>query len=677
MAANFFNFRNGISLSNLSGDPATVANGDIWYSTSAGAFRFRAAGVTSSFLTTTGLTASKAVVTDGSSNLLSSTTTATEVGYLSGVTSAIQTQFTGKLSLTGGTMTGAFIAASGTLAAPGIAFATDTGTGFYKSNPGEILVSSSGTNTFGFLTSQFRTFFSGSNSVPAVAVGSNNSGIYAGSGIGISSTGTSIALFQENTGVHPQVQAGVVNAAVGFPQFTFQGDTDTGMYWSASDSLSLTTGGTARLSISSTGVVSVPTVVAATSTTTGSLTVAGGLGVAGAAYAASFNGVFNSAGRNGAVRTATATTTILASDDTVLLDMTSGAFTSTLPAASAGKQVLFFMKIDSGGNAATIAAAGTDTINGSASVTLGAQYDTMEIWSDGSGKWIAIRSVIANSANAIVRRDSNFGIQASGGNFAGTTASTSKTTGAIITAGGIGVSKDVTAAGFLFAGSTSGFITHRAAATTTSYSLNWPAAQGGASTLLLNDGSGNFSWNSSTGTGNVVFSASPTFTGTALAAALAASSTITATTFIATTTGTLFNSTGSNPGAANNIVVNNASSTGMSGTAYQVGGGANGQAKVLYSPGASFLVGPTDNDTSTPVQLVTNNGAVGFQLAATGSLRLGQTSTTNTHALNTSVGTNGAGVLTLTNAPTGRTGNPAGYITITINGTLAYLPYWT
>jgi hypothetical protein len=43
---------------------------------------------------------------DASKNLISSAVTPTELGYLSGVTSAIQTQFTGKLSLTGGTMTG-------------------------------------------------------------------------------------------------------------------------------------------------------------------------------------------------------------------------------------------------------------------------------------------------------------------------------------------------------------------------------------------------------------------------------------------------------------------------------------------------------------------------------------------------------------------------------------------
>jgi len=52
------------------------------------------------------LTASKAVATDSSGFLVASSVTSTELGYVSGVTSAIQTQFSGKLSLSGGTMSG-------------------------------------------------------------------------------------------------------------------------------------------------------------------------------------------------------------------------------------------------------------------------------------------------------------------------------------------------------------------------------------------------------------------------------------------------------------------------------------------------------------------------------------------------------------------------------------------
>lgn len=50
-------------------------------------------------------------------------------------------------------------------------------------------------------------------------------------------------------------------------------------------------------------------------------------------------------------------------------------------------------------------------------------------------------------------------------------------------------------------GSTSGFITLLAADTTVSYSVKWPAAQGGASEVLTNDGSGNLSWNAAGASG--------------------------------------------------------------------------------------------------------------------------------------------------------------------------------
>lgn len=54
-------------------------------------------------------TASRALVSDGSGFVSAATTTATEIGYVNGVTSAIQTQIDGKVSDTGDTMTGALL----------------------------------------------------------------------------------------------------------------------------------------------------------------------------------------------------------------------------------------------------------------------------------------------------------------------------------------------------------------------------------------------------------------------------------------------------------------------------------------------------------------------------------------------------------------------------------------
>lgn len=51
-------------------------------------------------------TPSRALVTDATKNAISATTTAAEIGFVNGVTSAIQTQLNNKLSLAGGTLTG-------------------------------------------------------------------------------------------------------------------------------------------------------------------------------------------------------------------------------------------------------------------------------------------------------------------------------------------------------------------------------------------------------------------------------------------------------------------------------------------------------------------------------------------------------------------------------------------
>jgi hypothetical protein len=96
---------------------------------------------------------------------------------------------------------------------------------------------------------------------------------------------------------------------------------------------------------------------------------------------------------------------------------------------------------------------------------------------------------------------------------------------------------------------------------------------------------------------------------------------------------------------------------------------------MFLTTGNSSLDGVgTGSISLTPGSVTTGTmGNVQLNAAAV----IGAPSTTPTHNLNTSTGTNSIGALTLTNAPTGISGNPTGYVTITINGTLAYLPYWT
>lgn len=68
-------------------------------------------------------------------------------------------------------------------------------------------------------------------------------------------------------------------------------------------------------------------------------------------------------------------------------------------------------------------------------------------------------------------------------------------------------------------------------------------------------------------------------------------------------------------------------------------------------------------------------GTVQFSVDTNGVIVL-SSGTSNQHTLNTKLATNGSGVLTLTNGPSGTSGNPTGYIQITINGSTRNIPFW-
>ena len=95
-----------------------VAEGTNQYFTTARAQAAITGGASS--VVTANLTASRALVSDGSGKIAASaTTTTTEIGYLAGVTSALQTQIDGKLNLTGGTLTGGLIGTTGSFSSSG------------------------------------------------------------------------------------------------------------------------------------------------------------------------------------------------------------------------------------------------------------------------------------------------------------------------------------------------------------------------------------------------------------------------------------------------------------------------------------------------------------------------------------------------------------------------------
>jgi large repetitive protein len=60
-----------------------------------------------------------------------------------------------------------------------------------------------------------------------------------------------------------------------------------------------------------------------------------------------------------------------------------------------------------------------------------------------------------------------------------------------------------------------------------------------------------------------------------------------------------------------------------------------------------------------------------------GAVVIGPPGEDGTHSLNTATATPASGVGTITNLPSGASGNPAGYISIIVNTTTVVIPYWT
>jgi hypothetical protein len=85
------------------------------------------------------------------------------------------------------------------------------------------------------------------------------------------------------------------------------------------------------------------------------------------------------------VITKTASYTATTSDDVILCN--TNALTITLPAASNTGKTLRIVKIGSDTNSITISRAGSDTIDGVNTITLGSQYDSVQLIADGSATW--------------------------------------------------------------------------------------------------------------------------------------------------------------------------------------------------------------------------------------------------------------------------------------------------
>lgn len=134
----------------LDGVANTVSLADtgtkLMWSTDTNLYRAAAGSLkTDGNLTVSGLTASRALATDANKQLVSSATTSTELGFVSGVTSAIQTQLNNKMSISGGTFTGAVTFIAGSPSVPSIQFTgSSTGTGIYAGVTNTISMTTAG-----------------------------------------------------------------------------------------------------------------------------------------------------------------------------------------------------------------------------------------------------------------------------------------------------------------------------------------------------------------------------------------------------------------------------------------------------------------------------------------------------------------------------------------------------
>lgn len=103
--------------------------------------------------------------------------------------------------------------------------------------------------------------------------------------------------------------------------------------------------------------------------------------------------------------------TVAATDASCDCDATGGNVVINLPASSGGRKEIFFIKTDSSTNTCTINRNGSDTIEGSASVVLLAQYDSLLIRDQPIGSWLKVSPKIPGSAGNIIynTNGSNFG----------------------------------------------------------------------------------------------------------------------------------------------------------------------------------------------------------------------------------------------------------------------------
>jgi hypothetical protein len=170
---------------------------------------------------------------------------------------------------------------NGSASLPTISFFSDTNTGFYNITGDQIGFAAGGTLVADLYTGGLNftntvgnqvLFPNGTAALPGMGfTADGNTGIYrAGADILGLATGGNVAMSMSTTGIFPFLQiaaAGAGNAAS--PDYSFNGDGDTGMYSDGANSLAFTAGGSNRVTFN-TGVASFTEVLRSRDGTAGS-----------------------------------------------------------------------------------------------------------------------------------------------------------------------------------------------------------------------------------------------------------------------------------------------------------------------------------------------------------------------------------------------------------------------
>lgn len=400
-----------------------------------------------------GLAASRALVSDASKNLSSSSVTSTELGYVSGVTSAIQTQLNTKVSSVGISVPAASIfGTSGTpVTSSGTLGITTTGT----SGGIPYFSSTSALSTSGALTASQLVLGGGAGSSPtSLAAGSQ----YVPLTMGASNPGyTALALNQSaatsgsllnsrgGTGTDSSASTGIAHVASGtwtyaavdvssadatgtlaagrFPALTGDVTTLAGALATTIGSGKVTNGmlaGSIDLTAKVTGTL--PLANGGTNGTdaavNGGLVWSNASGYKVTAAGTSGQGVYSGGAgtpvfKYGTVTSVTSGSTALAtSDDIIQADATSGDVTLTLAAASTLTGKIYHLYNTASANKTIIDPSGAETICGQTTINMAGGDDSIDIYDNGTA-WRVLNGGCNRSFTAQINCSSSSSIGSS------------------------------------------------------------------------------------------------------------------------------------------------------------------------------------------------------------------------------------------------------------------------